>query len=193
LFPECKIQSPCQLEGLLEDQLAGTRGVDTPRVHESLAGDPRLLQYVEDLCGPGYRLDRAVQALAPASAGRIVGGDADPARAYFHELGYLAHSLQPEVMAGLGARAARSGTANESAEPGMPWDSAESPTDRIRVCQGLLVVFALSDIPEGTGFALAPCSHMANFPPPPSPLGAAAHLQVRGSAGMCLLCKPIYR
>lgn len=114
----------------------------------ALARHPVLEAYAEDLCGIGYRLDQPVRDVAESTytSGRMVGGDSrtrDPAREYFHSAGYIL---------------------TEDNQQGF----TEGYTEHVHVrqCQGLLAVWALADIDEGAGFALVPCSHLADVEPP---------------------------
>ena len=127
------------------------RGVATPAELQAapadLASHPVLRRYAEDLCGIGYRLDTPVRDVAELDPGRLVGGDArtrDPAREYFHTAaGYI-----------------------------LTEDSQQNPPNgynehvHVRQCQGLLAIWALRDVEAGTGFALVPCSHLADVEPP---------------------------
>ena len=113
----------------------------------ALATHPVLQAYAEDLCGIGYRLDLPVRDVAELDTGRLVGGDSrtrDPAREYFHTAaGYiLTEDNQQAFTEGY----------NEHVH--------------VRQCQGLLAIWALSDIEAGEGIAVVACSHLADVEPP---------------------------
>jgi hypothetical protein len=113
----------------------------------ALATHPTLQAYAEDLCGIGYRLDLPVRDVVDMRAGRLVGGDSrtrDPAREYFHTAaGYIL---------------------TEDNQQGFTEGYNEHV--HVRQCQGLLAIWALSDIEAGEGFALVACSHLADVEPP---------------------------
>ena len=128
---------------LLVPSVASTAQLGEPAALDS---HPTLLAYAEDLCGLGYRRDLPVRDVSELGGG-LVGGDSrtrDPAREYVHTgAGYI-----------------------------LAADDQEGFTDgysehvHVRQCQGLLAVWALADIAEGDGFAVVPCSHLAEIEPP---------------------------
>ena len=142
---------------------------------ELCTGDGIVGRYVRELCGDGFRQDgqtRHVHAGAAAEFDEaslpLEGGVDTLDRAYINLTGWSGHNAD-------GASLARAGGA---------WEEI-----RIRQCQGLLVVIALTDSEDGTcPLVVVPSSHKSGLPAPS--LAASSPLVERPAleAGDVLLC-----
>ena len=127
-----------------------------------LSEHPRVAGYVEELCGPGYRLDSAVEPVPPGRLGpgggpELRGGAVDGERGL---------RLRYENRAAV-VRAATGGTHDISLQAG-----------RARLCRGLRVVAALGDCDGDSGLVLSACSHKSSIPAPQQVLDG---LEVEGT------------
>ena len=164
-----QLLGPAELSGCRSSNTTGSDGLDDLYSEGGAIG-----RYVRELCGDGFRQDGRAQHILAATKGNdevslpLEGGVDTLERAYINLTGWNGRNAD-------GTQLPRTGGA---------WEEI-----RIRQCQGLLVVIALTDSADGTcPLVVVPSSHKSGLPAPPLPSSSPLAERPALAAGDVLLC-----
>ena len=164
-----QLLGPAELSGCRSSNTTGSDGLDDLYSEGGAIG-----RYVRELCGDGFRQDGRAQHILAATKGHdeaslpLEGGVDTLERAYINLTGWNGRNAD-------GTQLPRTGGA---------WEEI-----RIRQCQGLLVVIALTDSADGTcPLVVVPSSHKSGLPAPPLPSSSPLAERPALAAGDVLLC-----
>ena len=164
-----QLLSPAELSACRHSDSASSDGLDELCSEEGTVG-----RYVRELCGDGFRQDGHARHVSAGAAGEreaslpLEGGVDTLDRAYINLTGWNGRNAD-------GASLNRAGGA---------WEEV-----RIRQCQGLLVVIALTDSAAGKcPLVVVPSSHKSGLPAPPLPSSSPFVERPALEAGDVLLC-----